>query len=70
MQDFLNTAVGSWLKVFISSILTAWLLMLTNGQQLFSWDLQMVENLLTVGVVSTLPIVINYLNPKDPRYGK
>ena len=70
MQDFLNTAVGSWLKVFISSILTAWLLMLTNGQQLFSWDLQMVENLLTVGVVSTLPIVINYLNPKDTRYGK
>lgn len=44
--------------------------MLTNGQQLFSWDLQMIENLLTVGVVSTLPIVINYLNPKDPRYGK
>ena len=70
MQDFLNTAVGSWLKVFISSILTAWLLMLTNGQQLFSWDLQMIENLLTVGVVSTLPIVINYLNPKDTRYGK
>ena len=70
MQDFLNTAVGSWLKVFISSILTAWLLMLTNGQKLFSWDLQMVENLLTVGVVSTLPIVINYLNPIDARYGK
>jgi len=30
----------------------------------------MVEKLLTAGVVSTLPIIINWLNPSDTRYGK
>lgn len=70
MEKFLSTVYGSWLKVFISSILGAYLIMLQDGKQLFSWDLNMVENLLTVGVVATLPVVINWFNPTDTRYGK
>jgi len=66
----LNTVYASWLKVFISSVFGAYLIELQNGINLFSWDLNMVEKLLTAGVVSTLPIIINWLNPADPRYGK
>jgi len=66
----LNTIYASWLKVFASAVLGAYLIELQNGINLFSWDLNMVEKLLTAGVVSTLPIIINWLNPADDRYGK
>ena len=70
MNKFLNTAFASWLKVFITTILSTYLIMLSNGHKLFSWDIGMVENLLTAGFVSSIPIIINALNPSDPRYGK
>lgn len=69
MNNFLSTVYGSWLKVFISAILGAYLLLLQDGKQLFSWDFAMIENLLTVGVVATLPVIINWFNPTDNRYG-
>ena len=66
----LNSIYASWLKVFVSAILGAYLIELQNGVNLFSWNLEMLESLLTVGVVSVIPIIINWLNPADPRYGK
>ena len=66
----LNSIYASWLKVFASAVLGAYLIELQNGINLFSWDLNMVEKLLTAGFVSTLPIIFNWLNPADPRYGK
>ena len=66
----LNTIFASWLKVFIASVLGAYLVELQNGTNLFTWNLDMVESLLNVGVVSMIPIIINWLNPADPRYGK
>ena len=66
----LNTIYASWLKVFASAVLGAYLIELQNGRQLFDWTFDMVESLLTVGVVSMIPIIINWLNPADPRYGK
>ena len=66
----LNTIYASWIKVFISAVLGAYLIELQNATNLFSWNLKMVESLLTVGVASTLPIIINWLNPSDTRYGR
>lgn len=66
----LNTIYASWIKIFISAVLGAYLIELQNGVNLFSWNLEMVESLLTVGVVSMIPIIINWLNPSDTRYGK
>jgi len=66
----LNTIYASWLKVFASAVLGAYLIELQNGRQLFDWTFDMVESLLTVGVVSMIPIIINWLNPADERYGK
>lgn len=66
----LNSIYASWLKVFASAVLGAYLVELQNGRQLFNWTFDMVESLLTVGVVSMIPIIINWLNPADDRYGK
>lgn len=70
MQKFLNTMAGSWLKVFITAVLSEYLILKANGLSLFDWNKQTIEALLTAGVVAVIPVIINFLNPNDPRYGK
>ena len=53
----------SWLKVFLSSTLT---LVVVAGD---IWHLDF-KQLLSASIVSTLPVMINFLNPNDTRYGK
>ena len=61
-MKFLNTAAGSWLKVFATAVLT---LIVANGsvQGLDYW------HVLDAALISTLPVIINALNPSDLRYG-
>jgi hypothetical protein len=63
------TPLGTWLKVFISAILTQFMIGIGNGHDLFTWDLEMAKSFLTAGFIAVIPVVINYLNPKDERYG-
>jgi len=67
MQNFLNTAVGSYLKTFLSVVLTLVLTQLSSGLSIFELDWGVIGN---GALVSFLPVVINALNPKDKRYGK
>ena len=53
----------SWLKVFLSSTLT---LVVVAGD---IWHLDF-KQLLSASIISTLPVIINFLNPNDTRYGK
>ena len=53
----------SWLKVFLSSTLT---LVVVAGD---IWHLDF-KQLLSASIVSTLPVIINFLNPNYTRYGK
>lgn len=69
MQKFLNTALGSWVKVFISAVLGQYFIMLNSGIDIFKWDITTVKALILAGAVAVLPIVINALNPSDTRYG-
>jgi len=62
-MKFLNSIYGSYLKVFLSAILT---MILAKGD-IYSVTL---KECISAGVISILPIVINYLNPNDTRYGK
>lgn len=66
---FLNTPIASWIKVFISAILAEILIELQKGKSLFTWDIEMASKVLTTALLSLLPMIINYLNPNDPRYG-
>ena len=62
-MKFLNSIYGSYVKVFLSAILT---MIIAKG------DVYLVslKECISAGVISILPIVINYLNPNDTRYGK
>lgn len=57
-------------KAFISITLTLYLVELQKGHNLFSGDWEMFKTILTGGMVSTLPILINWLNPHYAGYGK
>ena len=62
-MKFLNSVYGSWVKVFISAILT----MVIVKNDIYSVTL---KECISAGIISILPIIINYLNPNDTRYGK
>ena len=58
---------GGWFKAFLSAALAQFLV---NGSDLFSLTSSVVlRGLLASGVAGTLPVVINWLNRSDPRYG-
>lgn len=70
VTKFLNTAFGSLLKVAITVVLGHILLELKDGltiNQVFTKE--NIWSYTTVVLTSTLPIVINWLNPEDARYG-
>lgn len=62
-MKFLNSIYGSWLKVALTAILT---MIITKGN-IYEVTL---EECISAAVISILPIIINYLNPHDTRYGK
>lgn len=67
-MNSLNTAVASFLKVFAATILT---LFLTDLVDAGSFDvLAKWEGWVIAALASSLPIIINWLNPTDPRYGR
>lgn len=66
MGNFLNTAVGSYVKAFIAIVLTLVLVQLQNGVSFLALDWTVLGN---GALMAFLPVVINLLNPKDERYG-
>jgi len=68
-KPFLTTAFGGWVKVFMSAVLLQMLNSLTEGHTLFSWDIEMVKKFVNAGVISLIPVLINYFNPQYPLYG-
>lgn len=61
-MKFLNSIYGSWLKVAITAILT---MIITKGD---IYKITLAE-CVSAAVISILPIILNWLNPHDPRYG-
>tara|TARA_R110000868_G_scaffold134411_1_gene346429 strand:+ start:131 stop:340 length:210 start_codon:yes stop_codon:yes gene_type:complete len=67
MQNLLNSAFGSYVKTFLSVLLTLVLTQLASGLSVLELDWAIIGN---GALVSFLPVIINALNPKDSRYGK
>ena len=61
-MKFLNSVYGSWLKLVLTAILT---MIITKGN-IYEVTL---EECISAAVISILPIIVNWLNPHDPRYG-
>ena len=68
-MKLLSTPFGTFLKAFAATVLTQYLITLQEGHQLFTMDRAMIEKLLTAGIVSNLPVIINWLNPHYQGYG-
>jgi hypothetical protein len=62
-MKFLNSIYGSWLKLVLTAILT----MIISKGNIYEVTL---EECISAAVISILPIIINWLNPHDTRYGK
>jgi len=62
-MKFLNSIYGSSGKVFITAVLT----MIMAKSDIFAVTL---KEVISAGVIAVLPIVINWINPNDTRYGK
>jgi hypothetical protein len=61
-MKFLNSIYGSWLKIAITAILT---MIISKGN---IYEVTLAE-CASAAVISILPIIINFINPHDPRYG-
>lgn len=70
MNKFFTTPLGSYVKVFLTAVITMWLAELATGVDMWSMDAKMLKKLSTAGVIAVLPVLLNALNPNDPRYGK
>jgi len=62
-MKFLNTIYGSYIKVFITAVLT----MVISKGDIFAITL---NEVISAGAIAILPIIVNWLNPHDIRYGK
>jgi hypothetical protein len=61
-MKFLNSIYGSWLKLTLTAILT----MVISKGNIYEVTL---EECISAAVISILPIIVNFINPNDPRYG-
>lgn len=71
MWNWLNSpgagsAVFSWIKVFAATVLT---LFLADGADIFAVSVDDARLWLAAAVAAVLPLVVNYINPRDNRYG-
>lgn len=66
-NKFMTTPFGSYLKVFLSTILAMYI---AEGTDLWSIDLPMLKKFGSAGIASCIPVLYNALNPKYTNYGR
>ncbi len=66
MSEQKKAMLKSWLNVFVASLITALIVVLGDGTVTVE-DLWYV---LVSAAVAVLPVIKNYFDPNDPRYGK
>jgi hypothetical protein len=59
----------SWGNIFIAAIITAFTVVIVETGTL-ALDWKTLEAVLIAGLVAVLPVIKNYLDPNDHRYGK
>jgi hypothetical protein len=69
MSKETKNIIRSWVNVFVAAVITAWLTLIVSTQSL-SLDWGALEAIIIAGLVAVLPVIRNYFNPEDHRYGK
>lgn len=71
LLKFLNTPLGSIVKVFLTVVLAHIAIELGKGEKILDiWSKDNLNTYLTIGVAACIPMLINVINPEDKRYGK
>ena len=66
MSDQVINLVWSWLRVFLAALITATLVDIAQGGlDGIDW-----EAILIAGIVAVGPVIVRWLNPADPMYGR
>ena len=61
--------IKSWVNAFFAAVVTALLVVIVNTQTL-ALDWKTIEAILIAGLVAVLPVIRNYFDTSDTRYGK
>jgi hypothetical protein len=70
MSQQTKAMIKSWANVFIAAVITAILVILTSNGGTIPLDGETWLSVLIAGLVAVLPVVKNYFDKNDPRYGK
>ena len=69
MSQQTKNMLKSWLNVFVAAAITALLTVLVDTGSL-ALDWQSVQAVIIAGLVAVLPVIKNYFDKNDHRYGK
>jgi len=69
-SKFFNSMTGSYVKIFLSGIVVLISTDIAKGVDIFHFDIPRLKEILIAGLIPVLPILLNYLNKADNRYGK
>lgn len=69
MSTQMKAMFKSWLNVFLSATIASLLALLTEAG-VDGLDMRALLAVLISGAVAVLPVIKNYLDTNDPRYGK
>jgi hypothetical protein len=70
MSQQTKAMIKSWANVFIAAVITALLVILTSNSGSIPLDGETWLSVLIAGLVAVLPVIKNYFDKNDPRYGK
>ena len=66
MSEQTKAMLKSWLNVFMASLITALIVVLGDG----NISVEDLWYVLVSAVIAVLPVIKNYFDPSDHRYGK
>jgi hypothetical protein len=70
MSHGTKAMIKSWFNVFISALITAVLVVFTSNAGTIPLDGEIWLVVLISALVAVLPVIKNYFDTSDPRYGK
>ena len=66
MSEQMKAMLMSWLNVFVAAAITALIVVLGDGQV----SVEDLWYVVVAGALAVLPVIKNYFDPKDTRYGR
>jgi len=69
MSQQTKNMLKSWGNVFIAAVITALLVVIVDNQTL-ALEWKTVEAVIIAGLVAVLPVIRNYFDKNDHRYGR